>query len=152
MSKVWTYIISIPMGDVELEQLLKAGKTFVEHWTAHDHKLSATFEIFKKRIIVVKVNEDVTNASGCSIDKLTRFIKVSETMFGAELLNRFLIAYKDEENVEVVHATKVKDLLAQHILSDQTIVYNTSIANEKEFQNWEQPLKETWLSKYLIKS
>ena len=140
------------MGDVELEQLLKAGKTFVEHWTAHDNKLSATFEIFKKRIIVVKVNEDIANASGCSIDKLTRFIKVTETMFGTELLNRFLVAYKNGENVEVVHATKVKELLAQHVLSEQTIIYNTSIANENELQNWEQALKETWLNKYLVTS
>ena len=152
MNKVWTYIISVPLGDIELEQLLKAGKTFAEHWTAHEHKLNASFDIYKKRIVVVKVNEDAASASGCSIDKLIRFIKLTETTFGIELLNRFLIAYKNGENVEVVHSTKIKELLNQHIISENTIVYNTSVSNESEFKQWEQALKDTWLNKYLILS
>jgi len=150
MNRVWTYVISAPLGDVELEQLQKAGNTFVEHWTAHENKLTATFEIFKKRIIVVKVNEDIANASGCSIDKLTRFIKVSEPMFGIELMNRLLVAYKKDDAVEVVHSSKVKDLLEQHIISENTIVYNTAAATKTELNSWEQPLKNTWLSKYLV--
>lgn len=152
MNKVWTYIISAPLGDVELDQLLKAGITFVEHWTAHDVKLNAEFKIVKKRIVVVKVNEDVTNASGCSIDKLTRFIKLTETLFGIELLNRFLVAYKNQDAIEVVHATKIKELLQQGVISENTLVYNTSVANETEYTQWEQPLKNTWLSKYLVKA
>lgn len=152
MSKVWTYIISTPLGEVELDQLLKAGKTFVEHWTAHEHKLNASFVIFKKRIIVVKVNEDAASASGCSIDKLTRFIKLTETTFGIDLLNRFLVAYKDGENVAIVHSAKIKELLDQHLISENTVVYNTSVANETEFKEWEQSLKDTWLNKYLVHS
>lgn len=151
MNRVWTYIISKPLSDVELEQLVKAGKTFVEHWTAHENKLSASFGIVKKRIILVKVDEDTTNASGCSIDKLTRFIKVTETMFGVELLNRFLVAYKNGESIEIVHSSKIKELLDQGVLSENTTVYNTSVANETELQTWEQCLKDTWLNKYLAK-
>ena len=37
-----------------------------------------SFEIYKNQIIIVKVNEEVTSASGCSIDKLTHFIKQIE--------------------------------------------------------------------------
>ncbi|WP_317896826.1 hypothetical protein [Aurantibacillus circumpalustris] len=149
MNRVWTYIISAPLGDVELDQLLKAGTTFVEHWSAHENKLTATFEIFKKRIVVVKVDEDITGASGCSIDKLTRFIKVSETMFGVELFNRLLIAYKNGEEVEIVHSSKIKELLDQKVISENSIVYNTSVGNRAELEVWEQPLKNTWLNKYL---
>jgi hypothetical protein len=151
MNKVWAYIISKPLSDSELDQLQKAGKTFVDHWTAHENKLSGTFEIFKKRIIIVKVNEDVNAASGCSIDKLTRFIKVSEPMFGVELMNRLLVAYKKDNEIEILHSSKVKELLEQNLISENTVIYNTAIASEHELQNWEQPLKSTWLSKYLIK-
>ena len=149
MNRVWTYTISAPLTDLELDQLLKAGTTFVEHWSAHENKLSATFEIFKKRIVVVKVDEDIAGASGCSIDKLTRFMKVTEPMFGVELLNRLLVAYQNGENVEIVHSSKIKELLDQKIISENTIIYNTSVANQTELKDWEQPLKNTWLSKYL---
>jgi hypothetical protein len=150
MKKVWTYVISKQLGVTELDQLLHAGKTFVSHWTAHEHKLSANFEIHKKRIIVVTVNEDVNDASGCSIDKLTRFIKITETMFGVELLNRLLVAYQEGEEINVVHASRVKELLEQKVLSADTIVYNTTISTGEELENWEQPLKSTWLNKYMV--
>lgn len=152
MKKVWAYIISSQLSDMELDQLLNAGKTFVAHWTAHEHKLKASFEIFKKRIILVTVDEEASNASGCSIDKLTRFIKVTESMFGVELLNRLLVAYKHHEDVNVAHVSQVKELLEKHIISENTIVYNTAIATEPELRDWEQPLKNTWLSKYLVKA
>lgn len=152
MNKVWTYIISKSLTESELEQLMRSGKNFVTGWTAHENKLSADFKIFKNRVIIVNVDEDVANASGCSIDKLTRFIKETESAFGIELLNRFLIAYKKDEDLEVVHSSKVKELLEQSILSEDTIVYNTAVANETELNNWEQPLKNTWLNKYLVKA
>lgn len=149
MNRVWTYIISKKLNESELNDLLKTGKTFVSGWTAHENKLSADFEIFKERIVVVKVNEDIANASGCSIDKLTRFIKDSEIKFGVELLNRFLVAYRNGDHIEVVHTSQLRDLLAQRLISENTIIYNTAVASENELANWEQALKNSWLNKYL---
>src|SRR4051812_12631806 len=110
MNKVWTYLISKELNSEELKSLQQVGNEFVNDWTAHDNKLSASFDIYKNRIIVVKVNEDVNNASGCSIDKLLRFVKQAETKFQIELLNRLLVAYENVEKVEVVHSSKIKDL------------------------------------------
>lgn len=152
MNRAWTYIISKPLQDSDLEQLNTLGKAFVSSWTAHDQQLTADFSIFKKRIIIVRVNEAVQGASGCSIDKLLRFIKEVEAKFGIELLNRLLVAYKQNDTVEVVHSSKVKELLEQNKLSESSIVFNTSVANEQELKDWEQPLKATWLSKYLQKN
>ena len=152
MNRVWAYIISKPLSAGELQQLKAAGQDFVTGWTAHENKLSAGFNVLYDRIILVKVDEDVHNASGCSIDKLTRFVKDAEANFGIELLNRFLVAYKTNTGIEVVHASKIKDLLAENVISENTIVLNTAVANETELQNWEQKLKDTWLSKYLPKT
>ena len=149
MNRVWAYIISEPLSDVELKQVVEAGKTFVEHWTAHENKLSASFDIFEKRIILVKVNEDVSGASGCSIDKLTRFIKASEIKFGVQLLNRLLVAYRRNDALEVIHSAKIKEMLSKGDISAETPVYNTSVANERELSQWIKPLKETWLNRYL---
>jgi len=152
MSRVWTYIISKALSTQELNSLQEAGNAFVMGWTAHEQQLTASFEIFKNKIIIVKVNEEVTGASGCSIDKLTRFIKDAEKQFNIELLNRLIVAYKNEDTVEVVHSSKIKELLTENKISENTSVYNTSILTQEELKNWEQPLKATWLSKYLINS
>src|SRR3954464_7924481 len=102
MNRVWTYIINKKLSSEEIKALNAEGQTFVNAWTAHDQKLTASFEIFKDRIVIVKVNEDIHSASGCSIDKLTRFVREMETKFSLELLNRLLVAYKKDDDIEVV--------------------------------------------------
>lgn len=151
MNRVWTFIISKTLSKEELNSLNELGNKFVLGWTAHEQQLTASFEILGDKIIIVKVNENVTEASGCSIDKLTRFIKETEKQFSIELLNRLLVAYKTNTGIEIVHSSKIKELLAENKISENTIVYNTSVSDQKEFNNWEQELKNTWLSKYLVK-
>jgi hypothetical protein len=151
MNRAWTYIISKKLSETDLNNLLAAGKSFVTSWTAHDRQLSAEFDIFNERIIIVKVNEAATAASGCSIDKLTKFIKDIEAKFGIELLNRFLVAYNDGDELQITHASLIKELLADRRITPQSIFYNTAVLTENELKNWEQPLKNTWLNKYLEK-
>jgi hypothetical protein len=62
-----------------------------------------------------------------------------------------LVAHKTNTGIEIIHSSKIKELLAENKISEKTIVYNTSVSNQKEFNNWEQELKNTWLSKYLVK-
>lgn len=148
-TKVWTYVIEKDLSTQELAELLSEGKTFVSQWTAHELQLEAGFEILQGKIIVVKVDEDVNSASGCSIDKLTRFMKEVSKKFGFDPMNRLLVAVKREGAIEVVHASKIKALLQQGSVSENTTIYNTAIANESEYLQWEQPLKNTWLKKFL---
>ncbi|MDO9001097.1 MAG: hypothetical protein Q7W45_15135 [Bacteroidota bacterium] len=152
MNRAWTFIISKSLSRDELNSLTELGNNFVLGWTAHEKQLTASFEIFKDKIIIVKVNEDVAGASGCSIDKLTRFVKDAETKFNIELLNRLLVAYKSGEEIEIVHSSKIKELLEQNKISENTIIFNTASNNQNELNNWEQELKNTWLVKYLVKS
>ena len=151
MNKVWTYIISRTLSADELQKLNSLANDFVAEWTAHQNKLAASVEIFENKILIVRVNESVSEASGCSIDKLLRFIKSLETEFRIELLNRFLVAYKTASGLEITHANKIKELLEQKQINENTLVLNTAVSTEKELSNWEVPLKNTWLSKYLVR-
>ena len=149
MKKVWAYTIGRELKSTELQQLIVAGQNFVNSWTAHENKLSAEFSVFGNRIILVKVDEAVYNASGCSIDKLVRFVKILETDFKVELLNRLLVPYQQDDKIEVIPTSAFKEKLNTKQLSENTLVYITAIADEKELRDWQQPVKNTWLSKYL---
>lgn len=149
MNRAWTFIINKELSPEELSAINSEGKKFIEGWTAHESKLSGNFEIFQNRIIIIKVNEEVNAASGCSIDKLTRFIKQIESSFSVELMNRLLVAYLDKNDVKVVHSSLVKQLLMEGTINENTIILNTALSNQDELQNLEQPLKKTWLQKFL---
>lgn len=149
MEKVWIYLSDKELkGDLH-QVILKAGESFVQNWKAHDVPLSASFEIIQDRFIVVKVDETQYNASGCSIDKLLRLIKQLEADHQLQLLNRLLVAYKSDNGIEVVHSSKVKELLTSKTLNENSLIFNVAASNSVEYKNWEQPLKETWLKKYL---
>ena len=125
------------------------GNEFVQQWTAHDKQLKGSFEIVAGRIVKVAVDESTHSASGCSIDKLLRFVKDAGARFGADLLDRFQVAFERDGRVEVAHANEVKQLLAQQKISEDTITYDTTISSGDQLRNWKKPLKDTWLRRYL---
>lgn len=147
--KIWIYVLSKALTADEMKQLISNCETFVGSWTAHDVKLAASFEIYKNRLLIMKVDESGYNASGCSIDKLQRFIKQQESELNIELLNRLLVALEVNNNLLITHASKIKELLSSNIINENTLVYNTAISSSQELNNWKNPLKSTWLSKYL---
>lgn len=151
MKKVWVYVIgkALPAGD--LRSLTESGKSFVSSWTAHENQLAASFRIFENRIIIIEVDEEVVAASGCSIDKLYRFMKESEARFGVELLNRMNVAYRSDKSIEVVHTSTISKMLGENTINGDTPIFNTAVSTGKELEQWEQPLKETWLKKFLVK-
>ena len=149
MEKVWIYLSDKKLEGDLLNSIKRKGQEFVLNWKAHDVPLSASFEVLLDRFIVVKVDETAYNASGCSIDKLLRLIKQLEADHHLQLLNRLLVAYKAESGVEVVNASKVKELLQLSEINSDTLIYNVAASDSVEFENWLQPLKETWLKKYL---
>lgn len=149
MKKVWTYLSDKELKGDLLDSIKKAGEEFVRNWTAHENPLNATFEIVNNRFIVVSVDETTYNASGCSIDKLLRLIKQLETDHRIQLLNRLLVGYKTPNGVEVISSSMIKEKLATKQLDENTLIYNVAVSDSKEYENWLQPLKDTWLKKYL---
>jgi hypothetical protein len=150
MRKVWTFLSNRDLSSQETEQLQTAGRLFVNNWTAHDNPLKADFEIHRQRILIFSVDEQLHNASGCSIDKLLRFIKETEQKLQVELLNRLLVAFENKGELSVVASTEVSALLKNGSINAESLVYNTAISNETELATWLQPLRETWLKKYLV--
>ena len=149
MEKVGIYISDKELKGEIASVVLKTGEQFVNGWTAHENPLTASFKIVQDRFIVVAVDETNYYASGCSTDKLLRFIKQLESDHKLQLLNRLLVGYKTPNGVEVLSASSVKEKLQAKQLDENTLIYNVAASNSNEFANWLQPLKETWLKKYL---
>lgn len=147
--KVWIYVLGKELNGTQLEQFIQNCKVFTGSWTAHDQPLSASFELYQNRLLIVKVDESAYNASGCSIDKLQRFIQLQEKEFEIQLLNRLLVALEVNTTLMIVHSSKIKELLAAKTINENTLVYDTAISSSLELKDWKKPLKNTWLSKYL---
>lgn len=147
--KIWIYVLGKKLDDANEKQFLQNCAAFTGSWTAHDQPLAAGFELHKNRLLIMKVDESAYNASGCSIDKLQRFIQQQEKELDVELLNRFLVALDVNNDLVVVHSSKIKELLSSNAINENTLVYDATITSSEQMKEWKKPLKNTWLSKYL---
>jgi hypothetical protein len=150
MERIWIYTISKLLTEEQLTQLKNRCQSFVSTWTAHEVSLDASFELYKNRLLIFKVNEANYNASGCSIDKQVRLVKELEQEFSIELLNRLLVAYETNEEVAVVKASDITALINNGSITENTLVFDNTITQSTELAaNWKRPLKDTYLSRYL---
>lgn len=159
MQKIWIYTLSKKLTDDQEFDLKHRCQNFVTGWTAHDVSLDASFELYKNRLLIFKVDETKYAASGCSIDKQLRFVKDLEQNFSIELLNRLLVAFELNPTsdtsvssiVEVAKTSEIKDLLEKGIITKDTLIYDNTITNSNELKStWKKPLSETYLAKHLI--
>jgi len=152
-SRVWVYQSIRDFSVNEITQIKTKSENFIAEWTSHGKTLSACIEIFHNRFIIVCVDEKITSASGCGIDKSIKFIQQLEFDLGGNtsLLDRMNVAYRkpsinDEVGVGGIiscHISELKNLIAfpeeQKGITVFNNLVNTKAALEK---NWEVPLEK----------
>lgn len=149
-NRVWVYLSDKPLAGALALSLREDIEAFLNAWNAHGTALSATYELRHDRFIIIKANEEKFIASGCSIDKQLRFIKDVEQKYGLSLLNRLLVAYRGVEAIEVVHSSGIPQLLTDGVINENTLVFNVGAGTDAELsKNFEIPLKQSWLARYL---
>ena len=150
-NRIWIYTLSKELTNEQLIEFKNRCQNFVSGWTAHDVSLEASYELYKNRLLIFKVDESNYNASGCSIDKQTRLVKELEQEFSVELLNRLLVAYEKNDEVIVVKQSQISELLNSKEITGNTLIFNNTISNSDDLNhNWKQALSKTYLAKYLM--
>ena len=98
-SKIWIYQSSRKFSDDEVSEIDKDLIEFITNWSAHGISLEASFQIKHNRFIIIAVNQEVQQATGCSIDKSVEFIQSLEQKYSVDLLDKMNVAFKQGEFV-----------------------------------------------------
>ncbi len=149
-ARVWVYQSNSLLSDAEANEIAQKGIAFIESWTAHGATLKASFDILYKRFIVISVDEEQAQASGCSIDKSLAFVKGLEQAYKLQLLDRMQVAYRKNDQIEVCALSEFEKRAQKGEVTPSTIVFNNMVTSKAEFDNaWEIPLKESWQKRVL---
>ena len=146
-SKVWIHQCNRFFTDLEAQSIENELSTFLNKWTAHQQQLHAQCVLLHQCFIVILLNEQNTQASGCSIDALTHFLKQVEQKYAIQLFNRELFAFKNPHTLETVIATKkeMETFIQQGIVNDNTLIFNNLINTCQQLKNeWQIPFKHSW--------
>ena len=149
-SRVWIYQASRSFTDEEIAQIESQLDTFLSNWTAHGSDLESGYLIKYKRFIVIALNQNLSNATGCSIDASVQFIQQLEKEYAVDLLDKMNVSYKQGDFIAYKTLVDFKKMAKDKEVSKNTIVFNNLVKNIMEFnENWEVPASESWHSRFM---
>jgi len=152
-SRVWVYQGKRTLSSSELEAVSKLLYSFCAQWAAHGQPLKTSFKIEKEQFIVMAVDEDFHNPSGCSIDSSVGVLRQIQSTIGVDFLDRSIVPFLLDNQVTLVPLTEIKAAFASGRLNSNSITFNTLAATKSEFNlHWQIPAEKSWMVKYLPKT
>jgi predicted HTH transcriptional regulator len=149
-SRVWVYQADRAFSSTEVDQIKQELNTFVNNWKRHGEELKASFQVKYNQFIILAVDEDYNNVSGCSIDASVHIIKQLQQQFEVDLLNKMNVTFKDGENINTVSLKEFKDYVKQDKIKPNTVVFNNMISSKADLANtWEVEANKSWHAKFL---
>jgi hypothetical protein len=150
-SRVWIYQSDRLLTEAEVAKVNEEIEAFCAQWTSHSHELRAIGGVMHDLFVVLVVDETMSSASGCSIDKSVAFVKYLEHKYGFRLLERNNIAWLDEQ--EQLHITPLGELKNTVIAGQMTMdtrVFDNLVATRKDYiQRWTVPLGDSWMKRFV---
>ena len=145
-ARLWIYQASRPLTDDELIVFNAQVNGFIQSWTAHQAGLRGGYQVLYNRFVMIAVDENYNDASGCSIDKKVNFIKQVGDNLKIDFFNRLQIAYLVNDEFQIAGMHELAGLIKNGTLSDETIMFNNLVSTIGEFkENWKLPVRKSWL-------
>ena len=149
-ARLWVYQSSRELKEDELTSLKSALQSFVGQWAAHGKDLKASFEIFHNRFIVLAVDEESQNATGCSIDSSVAFIRSLGQQLNVDLFDRTVIAYSLDDKIEIESLNLFKNKVKSGEISERAKVFNNAITVKADLSTkWLLPIADSWAGRFL---
>lgn len=149
-SRVWIYQANRSFTKEELEEIQEKLEVFINQWTAHGADLKAGFDIKYKRFITIALDQNLNQATGCSIDASVHFIQKLENDYKVDLMDKMNVSYKQGEFVAYKSLTDFRKMAKNRSVSPNTIVFNNLVTNLAEYKtDWEVPAKDSWHNRFL---
>jgi hypothetical protein len=152
-SRVWIYQGNKTMSASEKSTIGQLLHSFCEQWAAHGQPLKTSFKIEFSQFVIMAVDEDFRNPSGCSIDSSVGVLRQIQSATGIDFLDRTLVPFYINNQVELIPLAEIKSAFASGRLKPDTITFNTLATTKGELElNWKIPAEKSWMAKYLPKT
>lgn len=151
-ARLWIYQSNRPLSDGEEKSLGLVLQEFCDQWKAHGQDLRTSFRIEHHQFLILAVDEDYNDASGCSIDGSVRILKSLQQETGINFFDRGQVAFLLNNEVKSFPLQELKSLFASGRLTHSSLAFDNLVAVKSDFDKaWPSPVEKTWLVKYLPK-
>lgn len=149
-ARVWIFQSNRRLAPGEIALVEARLRQFTDSWTVHGSTLNTSFVIEFGQFIILAADETDTAASGCSIDSSVRALKEIERTLDIDLFDRNQVAFKIEDNVQLIPVGKLKEKFSDGTLNGDSLTFNNLLNTKSALsEGWLAPASRTWLKRYL---
>ena len=149
-SRLWIYQSDRFISQEECNQIEAAGNVFIENWSAHGSALEAALEVRYNCFVLLAVDEQVANATGCSIDKSVHFISDLGSKLNIDFFNRLKLVVDVNGVMEILSVNELEEKVNSGVVQSSSSTFNNNISELADLQSfWKIPLSESWVARQL---
>jgi hypothetical protein len=149
-ARVWIYQANQPFREADIPQIKKYVDEFAQSWVSHNRQLTAHGDVLHNRFVVLMVDENTADASGCSIDKSVHFMQQLGQAYGVDLFDRMTFSWMENEEVKSAKSDEFAQLYASGKITDDTLVFDNLVKTKGELdEKWLKPLNESWHKRFV---
>ena len=124
-------------------------KDFLTSWKAHGNPLQSNVCIEYEQFIIIRVDENIEPASGCSLDTINNFMQKIEQKYQLGLFDRMKAVFLENNTLKTLRLKDFCATLKNKELRSDILIFDFSSNNEEEFsKRFLLPLKESWAKDY----
>ena len=147
-ARVWVYQVNKDLTDSEVNTIQQILENQINAWAAHGADLAGAVQVLHNRFVIIAVDEMQNQASGCSIDASTRWLKELGLGMNLDFFDRS-VSFIHNEMLKTTEIAKIKSLVTEGILTPDTMILNNLVSNIQEFKsNWNIKASESWMKRY----
>lgn len=147
-ARVWVYQANKNLTDLEVQTIQQILENQINNWAAHGASLAGSVQVLHNRFVVVAVDEIQNQASGCSIDASTRWLKDLGNEMNVDFFDRSVTFFQNDL-LQTVEVGKIKSLVTEDVLTPNTLIFNNLVSNIKEFKDgWNIKASDSWMKRY----
>ena len=144
-SRIWLYACEKALTQSQQDYILNIISEELKGWNAHQQPLTAGVTILENHFIVVGLDENKNEASGCSIDNLQNTIQKIEKVLTISLMNRLNVFCKIEDQILCIPSFKLGSVAD----NKDTLFYDLTILTKSDLNTYLKPISEGWCA-YLV--
>lgn len=144
--RVWVFPADRTLEADEAERLLQEVDDFLDGWAAHGAPLRSGRALREGTFLLVGVDEDASQPSGCSIDALVNRLEALGADLGVTLVEHAPVWYRDGEEIRVVSRPAFRALAGSGDVDSATPVFDTTLTRLAVLREGglERPARESW--------
>lgn len=122
-ARIWVYQANRQLTDNEANTIESYLKSAVNQWAAHGAALLASAKVLHNRFVIIALDQNMNEASGCSIDASTRWFKELGEALNIDFFDRSQ-AYLDGNEIKTFSVFQYKKAVESGLVSPETIIFN----------------------------